>query len=218
MTELKNLQELGRHMEFEATFLEPKYGEIYYVDLINMPLGNQHVVGKSRPGLIISNNKGNTFGSTIIVAFLTTVKPNSKLYPFQYRVELNGKDSLVMFEQIATIDKTRLLSKAGELTPKQLKEAEKRLMYSLALQRFSLENIKDIDIINRINVKTKTEDYIGFTIQLLFIDNEPLEVKIKLEKLQELDKDIHSEISFDELKKKLDCCRGLNWLVCNNEL
>jgi mRNA interferase MazF len=215
-TSITNFQDLGRQLEFETEFTEPKRGEIYLVDLSDMALGTIHIMQKTRPALIIQNDKGNSAASTVIIAFLSTTQKKS--YPMHYKFLLNGSESNILFEQLMTIDKTRLIKKVGELTYKQMQEAEEKLMFSLQLNKFTLSNIKDIEVINQQQTKTRECTYISFTINIIFSNDERQSIIIKLEKLQEYDNSIHSDIEFDELKKKLDCCRGLNWLVNNNEL
>lgn len=136
----------------------------------------------------------------------------------QYQFNLNGNDSVIMFEQIMTLDKNRLIEKVGELLPKQMIEAEEKLMNSLELNKFSLSNVIDIDVINMNQTKTREGKYYSFTVEILFTNNIKQEVIIKLEKLIEFDKSINEDIDFDELKDKLDCCKGLNWLVNNNSI
>jgi Growth inhibitor len=213
---IKSLAELGSKMNFEVKYPEPKRGEIYMTDLVDMSTGTVHIMTKSRPSCIISNDIGNIYSGTVIVAFLTTT--SKKVYPMQYPLILNGTDSVIMFEQIMTIDKNRLIEKMGQLTPKQMSEAEDKLMSSLQLNKFSLSNVKDIEVVNMNLTKTREGKYYSFTIEILFNNDTKQEIIIKLERLKEYDKTITEDTEFDDLKKKLDCCKGLNWLVNNNEL
>jgi len=86
-------------------------GEIYYVE-INDAVGSEQK-GK-RPVLIIQNNVGNKYSPTTIVAFITSQeKPELPTH-----VELDEycglpKESIVMLEQVRTIDKRRLQEKVG---------------------------------------------------------------------------------------------------------
>lgn len=213
---INNLGELGKHFQFEEEQKNPKRGEIYYVDLADMAVGTIHIAQKSRPALIIQNDKGNLYGNTVIVAFLTTVF--KKDYPMHYDISLNGKQSIIQFEQIMTLDKNRLGDKVGELTFEQMQEADEVLMYSLQLNRFSLYNVKDIDVIAQNTTKSRTGTNVNFDINIMFAPGEAVKVNILLSKLQEFDNSITADIDFDELKHKLDCCKGLNWLVKNNRL
>lgn len=187
-------------------------GEVYYIDLEDTGYGTRYLQTKTRPGLIIQNDVGNQKGATLIVALMTT--KSKKPYPFQYKVDLNSRESTILFEQLFTIDKFRVLDKLGELTYQQMKEADQALMHSLALNRLGLENVVNIDVTSRVIEKTKIATTIYFTINIHFTYTEK-EVKISLDKLKIFDKTIDEEIDFDLLKSKLDCCRGLNWLVNN---
>lgn len=123
---------------------EIKRGEIYFINLEDIGYVSKHILSKTRPALVIQNDVGNARGQTIIVALLTTTY--KKPYPFQYHINLNNRESVILFEQIMSIDKARLMDKIGELTYQQMKEAEEKLMFSLQLNKFSLENIQDIEI------------------------------------------------------------------------
>lgn len=88
-----------------------------------------------RPGLIIQNDVGNEYSPTVIVAAVTDAK-DKRLMPTHLPIgQICGlrKPSVVMFEQVRTIDKTRLDKKIGSLTPDLLKRAEVPLMISLGL-------------------------------------------------------------------------------------
>lgn len=110
-------------------------GEIYYADLSPV-IGSEQ--GGVRPVLIIQNNKGNIHSPTLIVAAVThQKKPNLPTH-----VSLNGLDflkenSIVLLEQIRTIDKKRLREYIGEITKKQISEINHSLAISVGL-------IKDI--------------------------------------------------------------------------
>lgn len=195
---------------------EIKRGEIYFIDLDNIGYISKHILAKTRPALVIQNDVGNARGQTVIVALLTTT--NKKPYPFQYHITLNGRESVILFEQIMSVEKGRILDKVGELTYQQMKEAEEKLMYSLQLNRFSLENVQDIEINSIITKKTKLEETIYFEIEIMFMYNQAKTINIRLENLKKFNKNITKDIDFIELKNMLDCCKGLNWLVNNNEI
>lgn len=193
-----------------------KRGEIYYIDVEGINEITLHVSHKNRPALIISNDKGNTFGSTVIVALLTTAY--KKDYPFQYRLNINGRDSIIMFEQILTIDKSRILEKHYELTPSQMKEAEGRLCHSLGLDRRSIENIYDIDISSVVSKKTRNSEKVYFEIDIQLYNNTHETMTVPLEKLKAFNSSITNNIEFDLLKTMLNTCKGLNWLFRNNDI
>jgi mRNA interferase MazF len=100
-------------------------GEIYYINLEGVGTGTQFIQQKTRPALIIQNDLGNRNAFTVIIALMTSTYKRG--YPFQYIFRFSeDRESVVMFDQIMTIDKTRVLGKIGQLSPKQMKEAEER--------------------------------------------------------------------------------------------
>jgi len=122
-----------------------------------------------------------------------------------------------MLEQIFSLDKFRVTDKYGELTPVQMREVEKRIMYSLELNKFSLDNVKDIDVLSVVEKKTKISTTVYFEFTIIFTDNQNQILNISLDKLKLFDKSITKETDFSTLKKTFDCCKGLNWLVNNCE-
>lgn len=189
---------------------EIKRGEIYYIDLEDIGYGSRFVQTKTRPGLIIQNDTGNLHAATVIVALLTTSL--KKDYPFQYRFTLNGRQSVIMFEQIMTIDKFRVLEKVGVLDKDQLREADKRLMHSLQLDRFSMENILDFEVDSVISKRTKTGEEIYFEISVYFEHGQKEDLRVLLDSMREYDDTITRDIGLMELKEKFNCCKGLHWL------
>ena len=112
-----------------------KRGEIYYANL-DPVLGSEQ--GGQRPVLIIQNNKGNKHSTTTIVACITSkVYIKTKLPTHYYLPNIEGlnTNSLVMLEQIRTIDTSRLNKKIGVLLEYQMKAIDKRLCISLNLDR-----------------------------------------------------------------------------------
>ncbi len=92
--------------------------------------------GGSPPGCIIQNNVGNKHSPTVIVAAITTKTAGKRKLPTHY--EIGGRHglkapSLVLLEQIRTIDKHRLEKKIGKLSPKQIKEMDHALAVSVGL-------------------------------------------------------------------------------------
>ncbi|CAI2196245.1 14503_t:CDS:2, partial [Funneliformis geosporum] len=75
---------------------------------------------KSRPGVIISNNKQNQFSGAVIVALITS--QTDKVYFFEVEIEVEGKSNKVITDQIYTVDKNRLERKMGVLNEKQLRK------------------------------------------------------------------------------------------------
>ena len=98
-----------------------KRGDIFYADLRPVVGCEQ---GGIRPVLILQNNMGNKYSPTTIVAMLTS-KINKKELPTHialHREDANGlpKDSIILCEQISTIDKKRIKDKIGSLNEDSL--------------------------------------------------------------------------------------------------
>lgn len=97
-----------------------KRGEIWDVDL-GQGVGSEQ--GGRRPVLITQNDTGNMYSPTVIVAAITS-SVSKKMLPTHYSLScVNSglpKDSIVMMEQVRTIDKQRLISKMGYVNIDQL--------------------------------------------------------------------------------------------------
>ena len=108
-------------------------GEIYLVDL--NPIRGQEQAGV-RPALIIQNDIGNQYSSTTIVSAITSRSEKKRL---PVHVELPGratglpKDSVVLLDQIRTIDKNRLLRLMGNVPEEIMEQVNTALRKSLAL-------------------------------------------------------------------------------------
>ncbi len=107
-----------------------KRGEIWFVSL--EPVVG-HEIGKTRPALVISNDRNNLFSEMVTVLPITA--KIEKIYPFE--VFLPGeethlpKDSKVKCNQIRTIDKKRLINLVSTLLPEKLEKVERALLIHL---------------------------------------------------------------------------------------
>ena len=93
-----------------------KRGEIYYADLSPV-VGSEQ--GGVRPVLVVQNDVGNKFSPTVIAAAITSQLDKAKLPThITLPAEKSGlpKNSVVLLEQIRTLDKRRLKEKIGELS------------------------------------------------------------------------------------------------------
>ena len=110
---------------------EIKRGEIYYADLSPV-IGSEQ--GGIRPILILQNNVGNKYAPTVIVAAITSQIGKAKI---PTHIELDSKkyllqkDSVILLEQIRTIDKTRLLQKICCVDENKMNEVNKAILISL---------------------------------------------------------------------------------------
>ena len=108
-------------------------GEMYYADL-GRGVGSEQE-GR-RPVVIIQNDVGNKHSSTVIVAAITTKTTGKRKLPTHYEIGAEHglkEPSLVLLEQIRTIDKHRLEKRIGRLSPKQIKELNHALAVSVGL-------------------------------------------------------------------------------------
>lgn len=102
-------------------------GDIYYINLGGDSIGSEQK--NDRFCVIIQNNIGNKYSPTTIVAMITSRLNRSKL-PTHVPIKGCPLPSLVLCEQVRTIDKSRLLYKVGELAPNELTELNKALVVS----------------------------------------------------------------------------------------
>jgi len=113
--------------------MEVSRGDIFFADLRPV-VGSEQ--GGIRPVLVIQNDVGNKHSPTIICAAITSKQTKAKL---PTHVELSSgrymmfKDSVILLEQLRTIDKTRLRDKICHLDNKILVSVEKALKVSLQL-------------------------------------------------------------------------------------
>ena len=108
-------------------------GEIYYADLSPV-VGSEQ--GGVRPVLIVQNDIGNSHSPTVIAAAITSRQDKSKL---PTHIGINAatcglsKDSVVLLEQIRTIDKKRLKERMGELDQPSMSRINNALSISFGL-------------------------------------------------------------------------------------
>lgn len=108
-------------------------GEMYFADL-NPVIGSEQ--GGYRPVLIIQNNVGNIYSPTVIVAALSGRVTTKAVLPTHYFVRAYAglkEESLVLLEQIRTLDKRRLQDYIGQLNKKDMEQIDRCLAVSLDL-------------------------------------------------------------------------------------
>ena len=110
-----------------------KRGDIYYADLSPV-VGSEQ--GGIRPVLIVQNDVGNRYSPTVIAAAITSRMGKNKLPThidiYADRVGL-AKDSVVLLEQVRTIDKQRLGEKMGHLDAQTMSAVDDAISISLGL-------------------------------------------------------------------------------------
>lgn len=112
-----------------------KRGDIYYADLRPV-IGSEQ--GGIRPVLIIQNDIGNRHSPTIICAAITS-RMNKANLPTHIELQAGRydmmKDSVILLEQLRTIDKQRLKDKVCHLDEDIMKKVNRGLMISLELAK-----------------------------------------------------------------------------------
>lgn len=116
--------------------LEVKRGYIFFADLSPV-VGSEQ--GGVRPVLVIQNDVGNKYSPTVVIAAITSQIEKAKL-PTHVEVEAKEygleKDSVILLEQIRTIDKQRLQGKVTELDDRVMLKVNQALKISLGLIDF----------------------------------------------------------------------------------
>ncbi len=110
-----------------------KRGDIFYADLSPV-VGSEQ--GGTRPVLVVQNDVGNKFSPTVIISAITS-KINKAKLPTHIEISAEeyglSKDSVILLEQIRTIDKKRLREKIGRLDDELMEEVDKALSISFGL-------------------------------------------------------------------------------------
>ena len=111
-----------------------KRGDIYYADLSPV-VGSEQ--GGVRPVLIVQNNVGNKFSPTVIAAAITSQINKAKM---PTHIEIGAadyglsKDSVILLEQVRTIDKKRLKERIGHLNENLMDKVNEAIEISLGLE------------------------------------------------------------------------------------
>ena len=110
-----------------------KKGDLYFADLSPV-IGSEQ--GGVRPVLVVQNNVGNKYSPTIIVAAVTSQKHKAQL-PTHVSIDAAGnglsKNSVVLLEQLRTIDKRRLQDLIGYVEPESMNKINNAMSISLGL-------------------------------------------------------------------------------------
>lgn len=108
-------------------------GDIYYADLDPCRGSEQ---GGYRPVLVLQNDAGIFYAPTLIIAPITSVFMKRADLPSHYHIGFSGgliKDSMVLLEQMRTIDKHRIHSYVGRVSKKQMEEIDDTIRVTLKL-------------------------------------------------------------------------------------
>ena len=129
-----------------------KRGDIFYADLSPV-IGSEQ--GGTRPVLVIQNDVGNKFSPTVIIAAITSQINKAKL-PTHIEISANdfglAKDSVILLEQIRTIDKKRLKDKVCHLDGEIMQRVNKALMISLEPDTSGVSLIHFVSLLRTVNL------------------------------------------------------------------
>ena len=107
-----------------------KRGDIYWVDL---PDSNGREIKDTRPALVISNDRQNTASPLIVIIPITSLKEGDKIFSFQLPITLEKK-SVILVDQIRTLDRDKFKDKITKAQEKLLEEVERKIHFVLALK------------------------------------------------------------------------------------
>ena len=105
-------------------------GDIYWVDL---PDSKGRELKEIHPCLVISNDRQNFASPLITIVPITSLKTGDKIYSFQLPITLDKK-SVILVDQIRTIDRDKFKDKITEIKENLLEEVERKIHFVLALR------------------------------------------------------------------------------------
>ena len=116
-----------------ARLTSPRRGEVYLVNF-DPTVGSE--IRKTRPALIIQNDVANEYSPITIVAAITS-KFDERLYPTEVLIKKGeaglAQDSVILLNQLRSIDRKRLLKRFGKVTERTLKRVNNSLKISMGL-------------------------------------------------------------------------------------
>ncbi len=120
-------------MADQASEASPRRGEVYLV-AFDPTVGRE--IKKTRPALVLQNDIANRHSSITIVAAITS-QFEGRLYPTEVLVKMPEgglrTDSVVLLNQIRSVDKKRLIRRLGRLKPATMRQVDRALAISLSL-------------------------------------------------------------------------------------
>ena len=110
----------------------PKRGDVYLVNL-DPTIGSE--IKKTRPAVIIQNDVGNQYSPVTIIAPITS--GDKAIYPVEVEIKspVGGlaNDSLILLNQIRTVDQRRLVKRLGQIDKNTMRKIDQAIMISLGL-------------------------------------------------------------------------------------
>jgi mRNA interferase MazF len=105
-------------------------GDIYWVDL---PDSNGREIKDAHPALVVSNDRQNNASPLIVIIPITSLKAGDKVFSFQVPIVLKN-ESVILVDQIRTLDRDKFKDKITEAQEKLLEEVERKIHFVLALR------------------------------------------------------------------------------------
>ena len=88
-------------------------------------------IRKKRPAVIVSNNASNKFLNRVQVVPLTS--KTERIYPSEALIAFDGNENKAMADQLATVSKSRLLSRVGTISQEDMRKVEEAIKIQLAI-------------------------------------------------------------------------------------
>jgi len=108
----------------------PRRGDVFWVKL-DPAVGTE--IRKTRPAVVVSNDSCNKYGARVIV--LPVTSNVQSLFPGEAMIEIKGGPARVLGDQMRSLDKSRLGSRIGTLSPAELSAVEEAILITLGFQR-----------------------------------------------------------------------------------
>jgi len=105
-------------------------GDVYWVDL---PDSNGREIKDIHPALVVSNDRQNNASPLIVIMPITSLKAGDKVFSFQLPITLKN-DSVILVDQIRTIDRDKFLDKITKIDEGLMEELERKVHFVLALK------------------------------------------------------------------------------------
>lgn len=201
--------------EEDLLFDEVYRGEVFMANLEDITAGSKYLSRKTRPVVIIQSNKGNANAKTVIVASVTS-NTTRVIHDVQYVCTIVDKvdaiSNKIMFNQIHTIDKSRLLYRMGCLSEKQLVESTKYLTNSVGLDKIDVTQIHAIEVESCTTRRTRDGANTEYDFKITKLNGKSFNLILPLETLRVFDNSIRKDSNLDNVRDKINNIKGLNFL------
>jgi mRNA interferase MazF len=107
----------------------PRRGDVFWVKL-DPARGTE--IRKTRPAIVVSNDSCNKYGARVVVLPITS--NIESLYPGEAKIDVQGRPARALGDQIRSLDKSRLGSRIGTLSPAELSAVEEAILITLGFQ------------------------------------------------------------------------------------